>query len=161
MLFFLFLLLYNPCASAQRLSLKTNVLEWGVLSPNVGAEFLLNDQMTLELTVSGSPFRLTNDLYLKHFRLQPELKYWFLTLMTGHYVGFTAFYSNYDAAFGGNAYYGEAYAAGFTYGYHWILSRHWNLELSTGVDCCTTARQSMCPERSMETRTRRDGCRHR
>lgn len=132
MLFSLFLL-YTPYTSAQRLSLKTNVLEWGMLSPNIGAEFLLNDNLTLELTASGSPFRLKDDLYLKHFRLQPELKYWFLTLMTGHYMGFTAFYSNYDAAFGGNAYYGEAYAAGFTYGYHWVLSRRWNLELSAGV----------------------------
>ena len=132
-LFLLFAFTGPSRVCAQRVALSTNVLEWGVLSPNLGTEFLLNSRLTLQVTASGSPFRLKNDLYFKHFRLQPELKYWFQNLLLHHYVGITAFYSSYDAGMRHKAYTGDAYAAGFTYGYHLVLSRRWNLELSAGA----------------------------
>lgn len=133
MLFLLLIFTSHSRVCAQRVALSTNMLEWGVLSPNIGAEFLLNNRLTLQVTASGSPFKLKDDLYLKHLRLQPELKYWFQNLLLHHYVGITAFYSSYDIGMGSKAYTGDAYAVGLTYGYHFVLSRRWNLELSAGA----------------------------
>ena len=39
----------------------------------------------------------------------------------------------FDVGITPRAYYGDAVAAGVTYGYNWILSRRWNLEVSGGV----------------------------
>lgn len=118
---------------AQRVALRTNMLEWGVASPNFGAEFPLGNNVSLECMVSAAPWRVKEDLYFRHVRFQPELKYWFQTLLSHHYVGVTAFYSYYDVGIGKKAFYGDSFAAGLTYGYHWILSRRWNLELAAGV----------------------------
>lgn len=119
--------------SAQRLSLHTNTVEWLVASPNIGAEFGLGNHLSTEISVSGNPCKVSNQWYLKHFRVQPEVKYWIKNLMTGHYVGFTAFYAGFDLGLKQRAYYGDAYAAGLTYGYSWILSRRWNIEVSAGA----------------------------
>lgn len=131
---FLLLLLFNPSHSqAQRVAVRTNLVQWGVASPNLGLEFALGNRFTLECTAGASPIRLRDTWYFKHLHLQPELKYWFGTLMAGHYVGATAFFSTFDLCMGKRAAFGDAYAFGATYGYQWILSRRWNIELAAGV----------------------------
>lgn len=132
LLFFLFSG-FTSDLRAQRVALRTNLLEWGVASPNFGAEFPLGNNVSLECMASASPWHIKEDLYFRHIRFQPELKYWFQTLLSHHYIGVTAFYSYFDVGIGKKAFYGDAFAAGLTYGYHWILSRRWNLELAAGV----------------------------
>lgn len=131
---FTLLLISNPSSlKAQRVALRTNLLEWGIVSPNIGAEFALNNTLSLACAASVSPWRMKDDLYLKQIRIQPELKYWFQNLLSKNYIGITAFYASYDLGINHKAYYGDAYAAGLTYGYNWILSRRWNLSASAGV----------------------------
>ena len=131
---FLLLLLFNPYhLQAQRVAVKTNLVQWGTASPNLGLEFALNDRFSLECTAGASPVRLFDTWYFKHLHVQPELKYWFGTLMAGHYVGATAFFSTFDLGMGKRAAFGDAYAFGATYGYQWILSRRWNVVLATGL----------------------------
>lgn len=135
-LFFL-LLLSSPytCTpvQAQRVALKTNLADWATASPNLGAEFALSGRFSLDLSATVAPFRCKPDLYFKHIRLQPELRYWPVTLLAKHYFGVTAFYSSYDLGRKDKAWFGDSYAAGLAYGYNWILSRRWNFELSAGV----------------------------
>ena len=102
-------------------------------SPNQSAEFTLSSRLTLDLSATGSPFKIKDDLYFRHLRLQPELRYWLTSPLTEHYVGVTAFYSTYDAGYKKRGYSGDSYAAGLTFGYSWILSRRWNFELSAGL----------------------------
>ena len=46
---FLLLLLFNPYhLQAQRVAVKTNLVQWGTASPNLGLEFALNDRFSLE-----------------------------------------------------------------------------------------------------------------
>lgn len=118
---------------AQRLAVRTNVPEWGVLSPNLGLEFALNNRLSLECTGALCPFRLKDDLYFKHARAQTELKYWFDNILAHHYIGVMGFYSSFDLGFRKKGFYGDAYAMGVTYGYDWVLSRRWNLEFSAGL----------------------------
>lgn len=132
----LLLLLFSGITSdlkAQRVAVRTNLVQWGTASPNLGLEFALGDKLTLECTAGASPVRLRDTWYFKHLHVQPELKYWFGALMARHYAGITAFFSTFDLAMGKRAAYGDAYALGATYGYQWVLSRRWNLELAAGL----------------------------
>lgn len=144
---FSFFFLGNPFnVNAQRVALRTNLLEWVVASPNFGVEFTLSNSLSLECALSGSPWRMTEDLYLKHIRFQPELKYWFQNLLSKHYIGITAFYDSYDVGLRSKAYYGDAYAVGLTYGYDWILSRRWNLGASAGVGAIRYRQDKYTPD---------------
>lgn len=130
----LFLLLFFPNnTQAQRVALKTNLTDWMTASPNLSVEFAISSRFTLDLSGTAPPFKYKPDFYFRHIRLQPELRYWLLTPLSRHYIGFTAFYSTYDVGYKERGYFGDSYAAGLTYGYNWVLSRRWNFELSAGV----------------------------
>lgn len=133
-LLFLFLAVcHTTDLRAQRMTVKTNVADWATASPNFSAEFTLSGRLSVDLSVAGSPFKIKDDLYFRHLRLQPELRYWLTSPLTKHYIGITAFYSTYDAGYKKRGYFGDSYAVGMTYGYNWILSRRWNFELSAGL----------------------------
>ena len=62
--------------------IKTNALYWATTTPNIGAEVRLAPKWTLEAEVGLNPFTGKNDdgsygKSLKHFRLHPEVRYWF------------------------------------------------------------------------------------
>lgn len=129
----LLLLLLSTTTQAQRVALKTNLADWMTASPNLSAEFTISNRLSIDLSATATPYKLKPDFYFRHIRLQPELRYWLLTPLSRHYIGFTAFYSTYDVGYKKRGYFGDSYAAGLTYGYNWILSRRWNFELSAGV----------------------------
>ncbi|WP_291586513.1 DUF3575 domain-containing protein [Bacteroides sp.] len=131
--FFLLLLCNTTNLRAQRVALKTNLADWGTGSPNISAEFAISNSFSLDLTGAGSIFKPKNNLYFRHVRLQPELRYWFRNLLSRYYIGITAFYSTYDVGYKKRGAFGDAYATGVTYGYNWILSRRWNFELCGGI----------------------------
>lgn len=131
--FCIFIFLLSMPAFSQRVALHTNTVDWLTLSPNLGAEFAISPRLSLGISVAGSPFTLKNDMYFKHIRVQPELRFWPGSLMTGHAIGITAAYQTFDIGLKQKGFYGDAYMAGLTYGYNWILSRRWNLEASAGL----------------------------
>ena len=53
--------------------------------------------------------------------------------MSRHYLGAAAFYTSYDALLKRKYYYGDAVAAGVTYGYAVVMNKHWNFEASVGI----------------------------
>lgn len=133
-LIFLFFTCYlTTDLRAQRVAVKTNLTDWMTASPNLSAEFTISNRLSVDLSATATPFKYKPDFYFRHIRLQPELRYWLVSPMARHYVGIMAFYSTYDVGYKKRGYFGDSYAAGLTYGYDWILSRRWNLELSAGV----------------------------
>ena len=120
-------------AYSQKIAVKTNALEWVTISPNISAEFVVSPTMSLDLSASfnkWSPFANTK---FDHIRVQPEIRYWFQRPMAQHFVGFTLLYVNYDMMNKGTRHIGQAVGGGFTYGYDFVLSKRWNLELTAGV----------------------------
>lgn len=118
---------------SQRVSLNANVLEWAVATPNLGAEFTLREHWSVNVSLSASPWKMSEDFYVKQFRFQPELRYWFSQSQAGLYTGLTAYYASFDLGVKEKAYYGDAMTAGLTCGYSWILSKRWNFEISGGI----------------------------
>lgn len=159
LLLFLCLFLYNPAASADQprnnLAIKTNLLYDATTTPNLGVEFGVGRKNTFQVVYGINPWTFSTnhgDKKLKHWVVMPELRWWPCSRFNGHFFGvhllggqFNA--SNIDiplpgAFFSGNDLTKDArdtrvqgyYAgAGVTYGYQWILSRHWNFEAEIGV----------------------------
>lgn len=71
----LFLMSSMP-AHAQRIGLKTNVLYWAAMSPNMGAEFRINRHVTLNFEAMGSLLK-AGKVDAKGLQFSPEARYWF------------------------------------------------------------------------------------
>lgn len=142
-------------ANAQKVGAKTNLLYWASTTPNAGVEFALGERWTAELTGGYNPwtFNKEENTKLKHWSISPEVRYWFCESFNGHFIGINANYSQFNI--GGmpipnafinlntNAPKGErfkearmdgwAVGAGITYGYQFLISSRWNLELTAGL----------------------------
>ena len=100
--------------------------------------------MSLEAEVGLNPFDGKNDdgIYgksLKHLRVHPELRYWFCETFHKHFIGLHVPYLLYNVSdikilgTENERHQGWGAGAGISYGYSWLLSKHWNLEATVGV----------------------------
>ena len=79
--------------NAQRVALKSNLIDWATLSPNLAVEMRLNQRLTLDISAAANPFSFTiADMKATHFRFQPELRYWFNRPMARHFMGISLLY---------------------------------------------------------------------
>ena len=108
---------------AQRVAVKTNTLGWLTATPNLEAEFVLGRHISLNMGLAANPIS-TNNLKTTFTHFQP---------MVSHFLGVTAFMNNFDMMVKDVHHKGDAYAAGLTYGYAWVLGEHWNIEATAGV----------------------------
>ena len=123
------------CTAAwgQDVALKTSGLLWLTTTPNVGVEVALTPKYTLELAGAYNPWTFKDDKKMRFWLVQPELKYWLCEKFEGHFVGLHLHGAQYYGGFKKKRYDGYLAGGGFTYGYDWILSPHWNLEAAIGI----------------------------
>lgn len=141
-------------AHAQKVGGKTNVLYWASATPNAGIEFALANRWTMEVAGGYNPwtFNKDNNLKAKHWLVSPEVRYWFCESFHGHFIGLNANYTQYNMsgmplpnafitlrsnapsteAMSDARICGWAAGAGITYGYQFLISPRWNLELTAG-----------------------------
>lgn len=129
----------------SRFAVKTNLL-YGVaaLTPNLGIEMALSRKSTLEIAAAWNPFNKNgkgeNNQKLVHFAIKPEFRYWLCERFNGHFFGIHPFYMQYNVSHRkvpllfekAYRYEGTAFGAGISYGYHWMLGKHWGLEFTAG-----------------------------
>lgn len=143
------------CVRAQ-VAVKSNLLYDASTTPNVGMEVGLSRKTTAQVFYGLNPWRFDSDSHgqrmAKHWVVMPEVRWWPCTKFNGHFIGVHGMGGQFNAAnvdlpvpgrfFKGDnltrelrshSYEGHFLGAGFTYGYQWILSRHWNLEGEIGV----------------------------
>lgn len=121
-------------ASAQRVALKTNALEYLILSPNLTMEARLSRKMSLQVGIAGNPIKSPiADYEFSNFRVEPELRYWFNRPMAKHFVALSTTAGKYSLQLKDRFISGDVIAAGFSYGYALVLARHWNVEFELGV----------------------------
>lgn len=142
-------LIATVSAQAQgSVGIKTNMLYGAyTYTPNLGVEIGLGKRTTLDISGGYNPWNLDNksgNKKMVHWLVQPEFRYFLCSRFSGHFFGIHALYSLYNIGghdlpllFGnGSEMYrheGMAYGGGITYGYQFLLGRHWNLELSVGA----------------------------
>lgn len=132
--------------SAQDLAIKSNLLYGSVVqTPNISVEWRISPKLTLDLWGAFNPFPLSKNGHgesnrkMKHWLVQPELRYWLCESFNGHFLGVHPFYGQYNI--GGVRYLGlsdyrrqgNVMGVGLSYGYQWILSPRWGLEGSLGI----------------------------
>ncbi len=135
-------------ALSQDVGIKTNLLADAFLNPNLGIEVGLAPKWTLDVSGELNVWKLSNNRRWKHWAVQPEARYWFCDRFAGHFVGVHVHGGQYNIGgidgkvnlLGTNArklkdtrYQGWFAGAGVSYGYAWILGRHWNLEAEIGI----------------------------
>ena len=132
---------------AQQLAVKTNLLYDATTTPNLGLEMGMGRKHSMQLYYGLNPWKFDStggDKYFKHWMLSPEYRYWFCHRFQGSFLGVHALGGEFDAAnvklpFGmykslrDHRFEGWYVGGGATYGYQWVLSRHWNIETSVGV----------------------------
>jgi len=135
-------------AEAQKVAVKTNVIADALANVNLGIETGLAPKWTLELTGEFNGWTLSHGRRWKHWLAMPEARYWLCDRFSGHFFGLEVHGGQYNiGGFDGkwnvlgtdarklkdSRYQGWFVGGGITYGYAWILGRHWNLEAEIGV----------------------------
>lgn len=147
---------------AQDIALKTNALYWATATPNLGVEVSLAPKWTLDISGGYNPWTFSDNMKWKHWAVQPEARYWLCEKMGGHFFGLHALGGQYNIGnvdidiklFGtdfsslkNNRYEGWFVGGGISYGYAWLLGKHWNLEAEIGVGYIYTRYDIyQCPE---------------
>ncbi len=134
-------------AAAQQVAVKTNVLYWAATTPNLGAEVAVSKHSTIGLTANYNPWTIGADNRIRHWFLRPEYRYWVTEKYTRLYFGVHAIGGKFEVGgfklpFIGDRiltglathyYKGSFVGAGFSLGYQFYVSPHWNIELSAGA----------------------------
>lgn len=146
----------SVAAFAQELAVKTNILYDATTTPNLGVEIGAGNKNTFQIFYGLNPWKFNSDKhgerFAKHWMLMPEFRWWPCTKFNGHFFGAHLMGGEFNAAsvsiplpgafFGGDnirsgvrdtRYQGAFAGVGATYGYQWILNRHWNVEAEIGV----------------------------
>lgn len=145
------IIMFAVSGHSQNFAVKTNLLYDAAMSINLGLEFTLGENTTLDISANYNPWVLdkTNNSKIKHVLVQPEFRYWLCTPFNGHFFGFHTHFAEYNIA-GNNwftrgvkAIYGNDLmnyrhegwnaGAGFSYGYHWMINTRWGIETTVGV----------------------------
>jgi hypothetical protein len=127
-----------------RWAIKTNALYDATTTINLGTEFTVGRRYTLDVSGNYNPWTFSRNRKVKHFMVQPELRYWLCEAFSGQFLAVHGIYAHYNVggiknAFGffpairDHRYQGNLYGGGIAYGYHQILSPRWSLEYEVGV----------------------------
>lgn len=120
-------------------ALKTNALYWATTTTNLGMEIGLSKKFTLDISGTYNPWEFSDNKKIKHWSVQPELRYWPCERFNGHFFGLHGHYAEYNVGgikmldLDGKRYEGNLYGGGISYGYHWILNNRWSIEATIGV----------------------------
>ena len=142
-------LVVTALSASGQVAVKTNLALDALAIPNVGMEVGLSKKLTLDVPVYYNPWkqvmwREQEGKLFKLFMVQPELRYWFCDKFNGHFVGLHAMGGAYNTTgldlpftpfdnLADYRYKGHFYGGGISYGYQYILNRHWSIEGTVGL----------------------------
>lgn len=131
-------------SKAQKVALKSNLLYDATTTMNLGLELGLARKWTLDIPVNYNPWKPSDGKRLRHWGIQPEVRYWFCERFRRTFIGIHGHYADFNV--GGwpnwsfisenmqeNRYQGHLYGGGFSVGHSWILKKRWSIEASVGV----------------------------
>lgn len=122
--------------SDSRFALKTNLLGYAVLMPNLELEWKFADRWSAALEAQGAWYAI--DEPRKVYRVatvMPELRFWAVnrSRWQGMYVGIFGGAGLYDLSNSTRGHEGEGVMAGLSVGYMWPISKHLSLDAGAGA----------------------------
>ncbi|PXV60098.1 uncharacterized protein DUF3575 [Dysgonomonas alginatilytica] len=134
------LIAFSLHASSQKVAYKTNLLYLATTTPNLAMEFSLSRKLTADIAGGYNPWDFSGNTSLRHWLVQPELRYWPCQSFEGHFFGLHGIYGKFNVgelsfihSMNDYIYKGSMYGGGISYGYHFPLKGKWSLELTAGV----------------------------
>lgn len=132
--FLILILLLTPVfAFTQEIAVKSNVAYWATTTLNAGLEMGIAPKMSIDLIGTYNPFTFRDNKKIRHWMVQPELRYWTCQRFAGHFFGVHGHYGQYNGGLKTYRYQGWLAGAGVSYGYQWMIGKRWNLETEIGV----------------------------
>ena len=130
--------------SSPKYALKSNLILWGLTSPNLAVERKINKNFTAELLLGLNVGKAKQDKQSISYLIQPEIRYWLSRSFSGTSIGYHIYYAHYGAGdiifpfqrnglSGDNKYEGHLYGMGASLGYQWSINKHWNIEAVAGA----------------------------
>lgn len=131
-------------ATLPKVALKTNLIYDATTTINLGMEFGLAPKWTLDVPFNYNAWKFGNDMRLRHWGVQPEVRYWFCERFDGWFVGAHGHFAQFNVGvlpdwsfisqnMKDNRYEGYLYGGGISGGYSWILKNRWSMEATVGV----------------------------
>ena len=139
-------------ASAQGVSLRTNLAWDAVAEPNLGIEFPIAEHWSLGANAGlkawprwlAWDWNTENATHWRNFAVVPEARFYFDQVYDGLFLAGDIIYTHYNVGsvkFPFGLYpavrdyrlQGDFYAGGLFVGYSWWLGKHWRLELEAGA----------------------------
>lgn len=122
------------------MSVKTNLLAYSTLIPNLGVEVRLAKHWSAELTALYSPYNLfAHDLKTRVLAMKPEVRYWFgESLRKGHFVGVHMPIAGFNIQLNDDFRYQDPnhalWGVGLNYGYAMLLGKQqkWSIDFTVG-----------------------------
>lgn len=118
---------------AQNVVLHSNLALWAGQGANIGVDFAVNDYMT----VGGTALMSIGESWFKEADIngmQLDARFWLSRkLLQSFFVGPQVGLYHYRLGEDSSVKRHTAFTAGLEAGYGWMLSRHWNLDLSYGA----------------------------
>lgn len=140
--------IFAETACAQKVAIKTNLLYDATTTINLGMEFRIAEKWTMDISGNYNPWTFANNMKWKHWLVQPEFRYWTCRRFGGNFFaahllgaqynvgnipGLPDFLGTNFSSLSDHRYEGYMIGAGIAYGYAFMLSEHWNLELEIGL----------------------------
>lgn len=131
-------------SKAQWVAVKSNLLYDATTTMNLGLEIGLAHKWTLDVPVNLNPWKFSDGTRLKHWGIQPEVRYWFCERFRRTFVGVHGHFADFNMGswpdwsfisqnMQTSRYEGHLYGGGISIGHSWILKKRWSLEASIGV----------------------------
>ncbi len=126
-----------------QIAVKTNIFMDAFRIPNLAVEVGTSQKTTIEVPFYYNQWKYSEMKQYKLMMIQPELRYWLCDKFNGHFFGIHLMAGVYNTMgikplvplwsdMKTHHYKGDFYGAGLSYGYHYILSRHWSAEATLG-----------------------------
>ena len=81
---------------AQKVALKSNLLYDATATMNLGLEFGLARKWTLDIPVNYHPWKPADGKRLRHWGVQPEVRYWFCERFNRTFMGLHGHYAEFN-----------------------------------------------------------------
>lgn len=122
------------------ISVKTNLMAYSTLIPNVGVEVRITPRWSFEITGLYSPYNLfVRDRKTRILAMKPELRYWWgESLRKGHYLGLHMPIAGFNLQLNDDFRYQDpnhaVWGLGLNYGYAMLIGKrqNWTLDFTIG-----------------------------
>ena len=122
------------------ISVKTNLMAYSTLIPNVGVEVRITPRLSFEITGLYSPYNLfVHDFKTRVLAMKPEIRYWWgESLRKGHFVGIHLPVAGFNIQLNEDFRYQDPnhalWGVGLNYGYAMLIGKrqNWSLDFTIG-----------------------------